>query len=225
MPTYNRLELMKKAVKSFLNQDYENSELIILENGCSDGTREYLKTIENDRIHVIYKDVNSPLGSLNILWNHANGDLICQLHDDDELTSNSLSLRAKAFENDKFLDVCYGGWHNVAIGGRHLGTYKGQASNPARILQNEYINFTTLMWKNDLKHKFMFDEDLVYYVDWHFKIRCAMECTMTCVEGPVMFYGIHGGQETARCRSTGQNVPEEALMRKKIKQVYGGLFL
>lgn len=32
-PTYNRINLLKRAIKSFLAQDYENSELLILDNG------------------------------------------------------------------------------------------------------------------------------------------------------------------------------------------------
>jgi len=225
MPTYNRLGLLKRAIKSFLAQDYENSELIILDNGCSDGTTEYLKLNQNPRIKVIHQTENKILGSLNVLWNAAQGDLICQLHDDDQLTWFGISKRVERFIQDKNLEVCYGGWNNVNIDGKDLGFYRGQGSNPARILANEYINFTTMMWKNELKKKFMFDEELVYYVDWHFKIRCAMVCTMTCVDESVMNYTIHKGQESVRCRLTAQNVPEEKLMRKKIKEVYGGLFL
>jgi len=225
MPTYNRINLLKRAIKSFLAQDFENSELVILDNGCSDGSTEFLKENTNPRIKVIHKEINNPLGSLNILWNAADGDLICQLHDDDQLTWFGISKRVEKFINDKNLEVCFGGWNNCNLDGKDLGFYPGQASNPARILSNEYINFTTMMWKNDLKKKFMFDEELVYYVDWHFKIRCAMECTMTCVTESVMNYTVHAGQESARCRMEKQNIPNEKLMRQKIKQIYGGLFL
>lgn len=227
MPTFNRRVLMNMAIKSFLNQSYKNAELIILNNGSTDDTKEFLEKhySNHDNIKIIHREQNKILGSLNVLWDAADGELVCQLHDDDQLTEDSLSVRAQKFKDDKFLEVCYGGWHNVAPGGRYLGTYEGQSSNPARILQNEYINFTTMMWKNELKKKFMFDEDLFFQVDAHFKIRCAMETTMTCVEGPVMFYLIHPNQETNRMRSEGKLDQENALMRNKLKKIYGGLFL
>lgn len=224
-PTYNRLSLLKRAVLSFLEQDYINSELIILNNGSSDGTKEYLSTIKDPRVVIYNRPLNKVKGVLNDLWNLCDGDLICQLHDDDELTKNSLSLRVSKFKSDKFLEVCYGGWINQKIDKTSLGTYKGQASNPSRILSNEYINFTTMMWKNDLKRKFMFDEDMEFYIDWMFKIRCAMECTMTCVESAVMNYTIHGNQESSRCRIENKNKIEESIMRNKLKTIYGGLFL
>lgn len=226
MPTYNRRVFMSMAIKSFLNQSYKNAELIILNNGSTDDTKEFLKKnySTHDNIKIIHREKNEILGCLNVLWNLAEGELICQLHDDDQLTEDSLSTRAQRFKDDPFLEVCYGGWHNIAPGGRFLGSYPGQSSNPARILQNEYINFTTMMWKNSLKKKFMFDEELYFQVDAHFKIRCAMECTMTCVEGPVMFYMIHPDQETNRMRRENKLNDENLLMRKKINHIYGGLF-
>lgn len=225
MPTYNRLHLLKRSVLSFLEQDYINSELIILNNGSNDGTKEYLASIKNPRVIVYNRPLNKVKCVLNDLWDLCDGHLICQLHDDDELTKNSLSLRVAKFKSDKFLEVCYGGWINQKIDKTSLGTYKGQASNPSRILSNEYINFTTMMWKNSLKNKFMFDNDLEFNSDSLFKIRCGMECTMTCVEEPVMYYTIHNGQETIRNRATGSHEPEMRSVRLKVKQIYGGLFL
>ena len=225
MPTYNRLSLLKRAVLSFLEQDYINSELIILNNGSSDGTKEYLASIKNPRVIIYNRPINKRNGVLNDLWDLVDGDLVCQLHDDDEFTKNSLSLRVNKFKSDKFLEVCFGGWINRKIDKTVLGTFSGEASNPSRIIANEYINFTTLMWKNTLKRKFTFENELVYYGDWLFKIRCAMECTMTCVEEPVIYYTIHSGQETYRCRIEKMNIPEEKIMREKLKQIYGGLFL
>jgi glycosyltransferase involved in cell wall biosynthesis len=225
--SHNRINLLKRAVYSFIEQDYKNSELIVLDNGCTDGSTEFLKEIadKHPNIKILRNEQNTILGALNKLWLECSGELICQVHDDDMLTKDGITLRVEKFKQDKFLEVCYGGWVNKTIDGKVLGTYKGQGSNPTRLIQNEYINFTTMMWKNDLKKKFMFDEDLRYYVDWLFKIRCVMECAMTCIEDIVMNYTIHNAQESMTCRLTNQNVPEEKIMRQKLKQIYGGLFL
>jgi glycosyltransferase involved in cell wall biosynthesis len=225
--SYNRIALLKKSVQSFIDQDYKNSELIVLDNGCTDGSTEFLRDIafKHSNIIVIRNEENTILGALNKVWEAATGDLICQCHDDDQLTVDGISLRVEKFKQDQFLEVCYGGWINKNLDGKVLGTYKGQGCNPSRLIQSEYINFTTMMWKNDLREKFMFDEDLRYYVDWLFKIRCVMETTMTCIEEPVMNYTIHNAQESMTCRLNNQNVPEEKIMREKLKQIYGGLFL
>ncbi len=43
IPTYNRLPMLKEAVDSVLAQDYEDMELIVVDDGSTDGTGEAMK--------------------------------------------------------------------------------------------------------------------------------------------------------------------------------------
>ena len=49
MPTYNRVDSLKESVNSFINQDYKDADLFILNNGSTDSTAEYLKTIKHTK--------------------------------------------------------------------------------------------------------------------------------------------------------------------------------
>ena len=51
--TYNRVDLLKFAVKSVLEQTYPNWELIICDDGSTDGTSEYISHLQDNRIHYI----------------------------------------------------------------------------------------------------------------------------------------------------------------------------
>lgn len=46
MPTYNRLQLLRDAVESVLAQTYSAWELIVADDGSTDGTRPYLEALE-----------------------------------------------------------------------------------------------------------------------------------------------------------------------------------
>lgn len=219
MPTYNRLELLKRAIDSFFEQIYDNSELLILDNGSTDGTAEYLKKFSNDKRVKIYTNEKNEKHTLNFLWNKAKGDLICQLHDDDELCEYGLYYRVKCFEKNPNLGVVYGGVVEQDINGDIIRCIHPQVPDKNRILTDEYINFTTLMWRKGIKTRFMFDEELFYYADWFFKIRCLQECRTDITNAPIMRYTIHPGQESVRLRGTGKE--EEKIMRKKIKELYG----
>lgn len=51
IPTYNRAQLLKeRAIKSVLNQTYENFELIIVSDGSTDNTKEVVESIDDPRI-------------------------------------------------------------------------------------------------------------------------------------------------------------------------------
>ena len=54
LPTYNRSRFLNEAIKSVLNQTYEDYELIIIDDGSNDNTRELVKEYKDSRIVYIY---------------------------------------------------------------------------------------------------------------------------------------------------------------------------
>lgn len=217
MSTYNRAHMVCRAIDSFKNQIYENAELIIVNNGSTDNTKEILAQYEGvENIFISHLAENDPNVG-NRLWELAHSELICQLHDDDQFTKYSLFDRVALFEGSN-LQVVYGGVIEQDLAGYPMRDIPAQLPNKARILKDEYINFTTMMWRRNLP--FRFDTDLSYYSDWFFKIRCLNECLCSYVDSAVMRYTIHPGQESVRLRGTGAG--EDEIMRGKIKMLgYG----
>ena len=56
--TYNRLELLKECIECALKQKNEETELVIVNNNCTDGTYEYLTSLSNERIHCLHENDN-----------------------------------------------------------------------------------------------------------------------------------------------------------------------
>lgn len=226
MATYNRtalvngITLLERSIISFLNQDYKNADLIILNDGSTDDTIKILQKYEGHpkiKIHNFTGNKRPP-NNWNWLWEQSNADLICQLHDDDELTENGITLRVNEFTKDPSLDVVYGGVFTQNIQATDLQIIKAQKPDKERIKVDEYINFVSLMYRPTIP--FRFDPELRYYFDWLFKIRCLQECKVGYIEEPVMFYTVHHGQETNKCRRENMNIPEEKFMRHKLSELY-----
>lgn len=231
MATYNRggggydEPLVERAIKSFLYQDYENCELIILNDGSTDNTSEIIsKYADNPKIKIYdHKHNLRPPNNWNFLWDKSDGDLICQLHDDDELTPDSISVRVKLFQDNPELHVVYGGIFQNNLAGTDQLLFPGQPVDIERIWRDEYINFTTLMYKRDIDLRF--DTELRYYFDWFFKIQCLMRYNVSYTKEPVMYYTVHMGQESNRCKREGMNDIEEKKMRTKLKEIYGDCWI
>ncbi|NWK74508.1 glycosyltransferase [Acinetobacter sp. SwsAc6] len=102
IPTYNRVDLLKRAVESVRNQTYTNLEIIIVDDCSTDNTHKYLKEVSglDQRIRYFIKEKNSgACVSRNIAIENANGEYITGLDDDDYFLKNRIDL---------FLDnVCY----------------------------------------------------------------------------------------------------------------------
>ena len=57
--TYNRLEFLKQSIYSVLNQTVIPDKLLIYNNNSSDGTKEYLDSLDNNTVHVVNASINT----------------------------------------------------------------------------------------------------------------------------------------------------------------------
>jgi glycosyltransferase involved in cell wall biosynthesis len=81
MPTYNRREFIPSAIKYFLRQDYDNKELIIIDDG-TDAVGDLIPEAKNIRYYRL--DAKISLGAkLNLGCQYANGKIIVNWDDDD----------------------------------------------------------------------------------------------------------------------------------------------
>lgn len=101
LPVWNGLPYIKECIQSVLNQDFQDWELIVSDNGSSDGTREYLNSLSDHRIHVFNQEKNlGILGNVNFLFTQARCPISQMLCADDYFTlTNSLSVIVKYWES------------------------------------------------------------------------------------------------------------------------------
>jgi glycosyltransferase involved in cell wall biosynthesis len=83
-PVWNGLPYIKECVDSVLSQDFQDWELIISDNGSTDGTRDYLDTLVDSRIQVYKQEKNLGIdGNLNFLFSKASTEIAYTLCADD----------------------------------------------------------------------------------------------------------------------------------------------
>lgn len=90
IPTYNREKFVTKAIDSVLKQKFNNYEIIVVDDGSTDNTKENLKRY-GDKIKYIYQENSGVSGALNAGINLAKGDWIAILGSDDEWMPDYLS--------------------------------------------------------------------------------------------------------------------------------------
>lgn len=107
IPTYNRVGILYKALDSVLNQTISDFEIIIIDNGSTDGTDEWLHASYKDqRIRYFYqKGTGSPAGPRNTGIRYAEGEWVCFLDSDDLWNFNKLENVKKTIEKNKDCDV------------------------------------------------------------------------------------------------------------------------
>lgn len=84
-PTFNRSHTIKGAIDSVLAQDFQNWEMIVVDDGSTDNTEDVVKSYTDKRIKYFAKPNGGPSKARNFGISHASGDWIMYLDSDDKL--------------------------------------------------------------------------------------------------------------------------------------------
>jgi len=106
MPAYNSEYYIAEAIESILAQTYPNFELIIVDDGSNDHTREIIDRFNDPRIIKIYSDQNRGLiTTRNQIAGLAKGKYMALLDADDRAFPERLALQVEFLENND-ADLC-----------------------------------------------------------------------------------------------------------------------
>lgn len=99
IPTYNRAHMIGIAIQSVLDQTYDDWELIIVDDGSADDTKEVIEKYSDPRIKYIYQENQERSAARNRGIREANGEWICFLDSDDSYESKRLESWKALVEN------------------------------------------------------------------------------------------------------------------------------
>jgi glycosyltransferase involved in cell wall biosynthesis len=111
IPTYNRADLIPKAIQSVLDQTYQNWELIIVDNYSDDDTKEVIDSFRDPRISMLLiPRTGSVAASRNMGVHNAKGEWIAFLDSDDWWFPTKLSTVCEVIQRNP--DLIY---HDLQI--------------------------------------------------------------------------------------------------------------
>jgi glycosyltransferase involved in cell wall biosynthesis len=120
MPTWNRLPYVEEAAKSVMAQTYRHWELIVIDDGSSDGTAERLNALKEPRIRVLSSPHAGHIGQLRNRGAAAgSGEFIAFLDSDDVWLPRKLELQLEALR-ESGAGWCYTGVQLTDATGRPL---------------------------------------------------------------------------------------------------------
>ena len=106
MPAFNSERYIAEAIESILAQSYENFELIIVDDGSTDRTREIVERYSDPRIIKIFSDQNRGLiTTRNLIASIAKGKYLALLDADDRAFPERLQLQVDFLESNA-ADIC-----------------------------------------------------------------------------------------------------------------------
>lgn len=97
MPAYNTARYVAAAIESVMWQTYKNWELLVIDDGSTDGSSDIIKKFTDPRIQYFYQSNRGVSAARNAGIMRMKGDFFCFLDSDDVLPAESVSKRVEVF--------------------------------------------------------------------------------------------------------------------------------
>jgi len=198
IPTYNRAGFILEAIESVLNQSCGDFELIVIDDGSTDGTREILKPF-SDRLTYCYQEHAGISRARNRGLSLVRGEYVAFLDSDDLWKRDKLERQVDFFETHHDAQICYTDeiWirNGVRVNPRKIHRkYSGQIFQHCIPLC--IISLSSAMMRRSLFDEIgLFDESLPACEDYDLWLRISLVTAIHLITEPLIVKrGGHTGQ-------------------------------
>lgn len=103
IPVYNAAKTISRCLDSIIANNYNNYEVIIVDDGSTDCSDEVIKKYaeQNNRIHLLKQSNKGPSAARNLALRQSTGDIICFVDSDDYVSDDYLSSITQAFDENE----------------------------------------------------------------------------------------------------------------------------
>jgi glycosyltransferase involved in cell wall biosynthesis len=184
IPTYNRKEYLAEAIDSVLAQTYTDYEILVVDDGSTDGTREFLEERYRERPVLYLRQENrGSSAARNTGIRNARGELLAFLDSDDLWLPGKLGLQVPLFDKNPSVGLVFCGSAGIGARGeiveerRPTDDFRGNAVR-AMLYRNMTPTPTVVFRRNLVPRVGYMREELTFGEDWNYWLRIAARCAI-----------------------------------------------
>jgi glycosyltransferase involved in cell wall biosynthesis len=206
IPSYNREKYIRATIDSALSQTYENIEIVVVDDGSTDRSRDILIGY-GDRIRFLEHDRRANRGqsaAINLAMRSTRGEYVAILDSDDVWISEKIEKQVDYLEMHPDIGIVYGNGYAIDENGEIL--YKlippghREDSDPSRMLLECHFNIPSnaLVRRSAFDRAGEFDETLRSSQDHDMAIRLLEVTKAAFLDEPVWYYRQHPDTQSAK---------------------------
>ena len=214
IPVKNALPFLAETLESVRAQRYEPLEVVVVDDGSTDGSLEFLRQVANPRIRLIERNDIGPAAARNAGLQAVATELVAFLDADDIWPVNALNRLSQAL-----IDTPEAGFAQGRI-----RNFSDTPSSGRRFLTMpyEFVNLGANVWRRSIFEQVgMLDEDLRLCEDLDFIMRCwEQNIRKAAVDSVVLHYRRHPGGMTHGLSGAGFGTVK--AFKKRIERIRRG---
>ncbi len=200
IPTYNRKNYLKEALQSVFAQTYKNYEIVVLDDGSTDGTEEMIKQLDcSIRYH--WQENTGDAASRNKLTELAAGRYITFLDSDDLLIPDAIERMIAVMQQGTEPVIVYGPYLRIDQYGNIIGKNKRKLHSgfvTKHLFQDIFMHSCGSMFpKSALKEIGGFDTSLPVCSDYNLWLQLSLKYRFIALSKPTFKRRRHQGNLSA----------------------------
>lgn len=206
MPALNAERHIERGVASVLNQSLREIELIVVDNGSTDGTADILGSFHDPRLKVIHESVRGVSRARNTGLSHASGRYVAFLDADDTWAPDCLEKLYSALAQHPDAILAYCGWQNIGLPGDRgkpfiPPDYEGIDKMDRLLYNNRWPIHAALARYQDILDAGGFDQCLAIAEDYLLWLELAVRGRLLRVPEVLAFYHHYEGTRATNDRN------------------------
>ena len=218
VPAYNAERYVARALESVLEQSRPPDEIIVVDDGSTDGTAAVLESY-GSRLRVVHQENSGPAAARNRGIRMATGEIICFQDADDEWHRDKLAKQLVLLEARPEVGICITRLRNVWA--EHLDEERRGLG--AHVFANDppgYVFQTSLIRRDVFARAGMLDEKLrrAEDIEWFARARDA-GIELALISEVLVYRHLHGGNTSVADETTASERHAQLLeiMARRLK--------
>jgi len=225
IPTYNREEYLRQAIAScFEGNEEVDVEVVVVDDGSTDGTREYLEELDDDHVRPVFQEHQGGQVARNRGLSEVRGEYLKFLDDDDWLAPSALRWEVKALQRTG-ADVCVGTYQSVDNRGNLNRTLSDEPPDDfiAGVLRGTVTPHPLhLTYRRKIIDSLRWDPDVIGRQDLQFLVEVALQEPSFVHLGEIVGYRrLHEGEHQSEraARATDLSRVHASLLLRAVKRL------
>ncbi len=220
IPLFNKRSTIQQTIDSVLNQTFDNFELLVIDDGSTDGSGDMVQSYSDNRIRYIKKQNGGVSSARNVGIKEAKGEYLLFLDADDFLKPICLEILTRPIMSNQDVDISAAGFSTLQDGKSECYanySFEGTIPNNYKwmFLRRYTLRAGSFLIKKELACAHLFDESLSRYED--------KKCTLDWIRNASIYYSSSSvmlyNRDSSELSKVSENVSKDFIFNMNFQHI------